>query len=79
MYVRLNRPIGEVLEEVRRAADERGVVITLTGDETKGEFAGEGVAGHYVVRDGVVEITVTKKPWYVTNHYVETKLKELFR
>jgi hypothetical protein len=65
-----------LLEKARQGSAESG--ITFEGDETGGQFAGEGVTGQYVVEANGVHITLTSKPFFVGWGFVEAKVREFF-
>lgn len=81
--VATNFEVADLLGRAKNTALEHGA--TLTGDCYNGRLSASGVEGEYVVvggfkdRGAKVEITITKKPFYVPWGTVEKKVMEFFR
>jgi hypothetical protein len=67
---------AELFERARDTASRHG--YRLEGDERGGTFSGSGVTGRYEVREGVLEVTPTKKPFYVSHRMIEDELRRFF-
>lgn len=62
-------------------AVERGVKAEngrFVNDGHKGQFVVKGVHGEFILQGRKVTITITKKPFIVTNGFIENTIRELF-
>jgi hypothetical protein len=54
--------------------------VSVSGDESNGSFdgtfSGQYVKGRYSVSGNIVHIAIDKKPWYVKESLVKSKLEE---
>jgi hypothetical protein len=50
----------------------------FNGDTTSGSFSGKGVKGTYSIRDRVVTVTITDKPFLIPWGLVETQVRGFF-
>ncbi len=50
----------------------------LTGCVASGEFSGKGVAGTYITQGDFLNLTITKKPFYIPESAIKTKLEAFF-
>jgi hypothetical protein len=50
----------------------------LAGSVASGEFSANGVEGTYKTQGDFLEITITKKPWYIPESAIQAKLEEFF-
>jgi hypothetical protein len=48
-------------------------------DGTKGMFEVKGVSGAFFVAGRIVTITISKKPFIVSNGYVESTIRDYFK
>jgi hypothetical protein len=74
-------PIPEDLEGVfenfkREIARNRG---SLQGDLQSGRISASGVQGRYTVCENFINITVTRKPFFLSNSFVENFIRNKFR
>jgi hypothetical protein len=53
---------------------------TLTGNnlEQQGSFRASGVVGSYIVTERV-DVTITDKPWYLSETYIESEVIKWFK
>jgi len=51
---------------------------TLKGDVNSGEISIKGVEGTYKVEDDLIKITITKKPFIVSESYVRDEINKYF-
>ena len=64
------------VEKVRTGVINAGGKYQFDG--TNGRFEIKGVVGTFTVSGVIVTITIVKKPWVVTNGYVEATIRKLF-
>ena len=69
------RDMNAALAEVRRQAAKKGV--TFVGDTSRGKFSGI-VSGHYEVSRGMVSLTITSKPFYISWKAVGDMIRKFF-
>jgi hypothetical protein len=74
--ISLTAPLVALLNRAKQVAQESDAI--LHGDETTGSFAGSGVKGTYEIADGVITVTITRKPFFASWFLVETRIRELF-
>lgn len=74
--IQLTTDPASALAEARQAAARFGV--TLTGDETLGQFSGLGIQGYYVGRADILTVTIERKPVYISNAQIEEQLTRYF-
>lgn len=75
--VKLTRPPEEMLRRAEKLAKEKNVVFS--GDASLGTFRGRGVEGEYRVEGDTVQVTIVKKPLYVTRERIKRTVEEFFR
>lgn len=51
----------------------------LSGSVASGEFSANGVVGTYKTRGDFLEVTVTKKPFYIPESVIKSKLEGFFK
>lgn len=68
--------IATGVAKVRKGVTEAGGTYEFDG--TKGSFSVKGVVGSFVVAGVVVTITITKKPFIVSNGFVEKTVRDYF-
>ena len=68
--------LQEVLFQVEGDIKKEGG--TLRGDVNSGTISLKGVEGSYKVEGDLIKITITKKPFVVTENYVKTELMKYF-
>lgn len=64
------------VEQVRTGVIAAGGKYQFDG--TNGSFSVKGVVGTFTVTGNVVTITISKKPFIVSNSYVETAIRGYF-
>ena len=64
-----------LMARVKREANEHGA--EFRGGEASGSFSASGFKGVYRMKDKVVTIDITEKPWYVPWALAESELKRL--
>lgn len=68
--------LEEVLFSVTQDIKREGG--TLKGDINSGEISIQGVEGTYKVEGDVIKITITKKPFIITESRVKEEIKKYF-
>ena len=76
MDIQIDRDFTEKLAKAKAAAQRAG--IALTGDTRQGQFAGQGIAGHYAARETVLTVTITDKPCFLPESLIGSKIREFF-
>ncbi len=66
-------PLSEAEFEAAAARLEKSQGITLTGNQ--GKISKMGVTAEYVYADGVLQVTILDKPFFVSTEYCEEQLK----
>ncbi|WP_156912841.1 hypothetical protein [Methylocaldum szegediense] len=74
--VKLNRPAEELVAKAKEAARDKG--IHFVGDEQKGQFAGNGIEGHYRINGDTLSIRISKKPLIVPWNLIEAAVRSYF-
>lgn len=78
--VELNNEVSLVWDKMQEKATQLG--ITFIGNEREGRFFGNGIVGHYCVREKVITITVTVLEFPASMVYdsvtIKDKLREFF-
>ena len=78
--VELNNEVSLVWDKMQEKATQLG--ITFIGNEREGRFFGNGIVGHYSVREKVITITVTVLEFPASMVYdsvtIKDKLREFF-
>lgn len=64
------------VEQVRAGVEEAGGKYNFDGSQ--GYFEVKGVVGTFTVKGKVVTITISKKPFIVTNGFVENTIRDYF-
>jgi hypothetical protein len=62
---------------VKRAFKDRGGYFM--GNEREGNYAGGGFEGTYKVRGNKVCLTITKKPFFIPDFLIESRVRKFFR
>jgi hypothetical protein len=65
-----------LLEHAKQVAQTNNALFD--GDEASGSFAGSGVKGSYEITNGVITVTITRKPFFVPWSLVETQIRGFF-
>lgn len=75
----LPRPAAELLKEAKAAAAANG--LSFEGNEQRGSFSSVSprVKGTYSVKDGVLTVQMTEKPWFVPEALIEVQLRALLK
>ena len=76
MEIQIDRDFTATLANAKAAAQRAG--IELTGDTQQGQFAGQGIAGHYAAREDVLTVTITDKPFFIPDNLIGSKIREFF-
>lgn len=76
MEITVSGEIAKMLDKAKTAAQKAG--IELTGDHAGGTFSGLGVEGRYSACGDALTVTVTEKPFFISDSLLEEKLRELF-
>ncbi len=50
----------------------------LSGSVASGSFSASGVVGTYKTQGDFLEVTVTRKPWYVPESKIKSELQKFF-
>jgi hypothetical protein len=50
----------------------------LSGSVASGNFSANGVVGTYRTQGDFFEVTITKKPWYIPESVIKSKLEAFF-
>jgi hypothetical protein len=74
--VKLNRSAEELVAKAKEAARDKG--IHFVGNEEKGQFAGNGIEGHYRISGDTLSIRISKKPFIVPWNLIETAVRSYF-
>lgn len=61
-----------VLNSVRAQIEEAGGTFGVS------TFSIKGVSGSYTIAGNTVTITITDKPWYVSNTYLQSAISKYF-
>ena len=64
------------VEQVKSGVESAGGKYQFDG--TNGSFSVKGVVGTFTVAGNVVTITISKKPFIVSNSYVESSVRSYF-
>jgi len=78
MTFNVNKPKNVAMTLARTAQMIRNSGGYFSGDETSGNFSGNGVEGRYEVRDRI-KIYITKKPFFYPASVVESHIRDYFR
>jgi hypothetical protein len=73
LEVKIDSAPKEILEKVKVEAGRNG--LFFDGDETKGGFSGHGIEGNYEICDGILKLTVSKKPLIAPWSLIESKVR----
>jgi hypothetical protein len=76
VQVKLNQSAEEFVAKAKEAARDKG--IHLIGDEEKGQFAGNGIEGHYHISGDTLSIRISKKPFIVPWNLIEAAVRNYF-
>jgi hypothetical protein len=68
-------PIAAVWSSVKAASKDR---IVFHGDDASGSFSGL-VSGTYTASGQDIAITVTQKPFFVSDHDIEKAVRQFFQ
>lgn len=63
-------------ERIKDLARRKGV--RFTGCVASGEFSGKGIEGRYQTRGNHLEVTISKRPFYLSEKKIEERLKTFF-
>ena len=66
-------PASKVINEISQKLKENG--LHFSGNELQGTLEGHGVSGQYHINDNNVNITLHKKPFFVSWKYVEALIR----
>jgi hypothetical protein len=70
--------LGQTLDKVRKAIKEAGGSFEFDATTGRGTFTVKGVAGSFVTTRNQVLITITKKPFIVSNGFIEKGVRDYF-
>lgn len=76
VQVKLNQSAEEIVAKAKEAARDKGLL--LVGDEEKGQFAGNGIEGHYQISGDTLSIQISKKPFIVPWNLIEAAVRNYF-
>ena len=72
----LKGDVGKLFKKAQVKAEEAG--IELSGNKDSGSFNGKGVKGSYTVDNGNLEVSISKKPFYITESRLKSEFSEMF-
>lgn len=67
------------VERVKQGVEAAGGKYRFDATTGTGSFEVKGVAGSFVVSNGVVTITISKKPFIVSHGFVENTIRDYFK
>lgn len=70
--------LGTELAKVKKAVTEAGGTFEFDSTTGRGSFSVKGVAGSLVVNGKAVTVTIDKKPFIVSNGYIEKSIRDYF-
>lgn len=76
LEVKIDSDPKEILDKVKIEASRNG--LFFNGDEARGNFSGHGIEGDYEFCDGILRLTVSKKPLIAPWGLVESKVRSYF-
>jgi hypothetical protein len=62
--------------KVKRAFKDKGGYFM--GSDTAGSYGGKGFEGTYTVRGNRVYLTITKKPFFIPDFLIESRVRKFF-
>jgi hypothetical protein len=64
--------------KVKEGIELSGGTYSFDDKTNRGEFSFRGVVGSFIITGTSVIISIIKKPFIVTNGFIEEKIRELF-
>ena len=71
------KDIKKAIENIKQLVSKGGGA--MNGDDKRGQISVYGVGASYRVGEEIIEVTIHKKPAFLTNEYIEKTLKKIFR
>lgn len=74
--IKLNRDPDTFIAEARAMAQKHGV--HFEGNGQTGRFAGHGIEGSYLILEDTLSIQISKKPFILPWHMIESTVRKYF-